>query len=208
MQQEAQIELKELRHLHKKAEERLDRFEAKVEKMITEMKTDTERFKINVDKTIAEMRKDFNKKWGELSNRLGTIVEDVIFPATKPVLEKYFKCEITDIDMNRKRKKDNLKDEFDVIAVSDPCKTVYLIEVKATPKIEYVNDFKDKKVERFKTLFPEYNNYKLVLIFASLRIDEDVVNYLTKNKIYAMAYKEWEYMDILNFDKLNQVRGE
>ncbi|MEJ5173670.1 MAG: hypothetical protein WHT47_08140, partial [Hydrogenothermaceae bacterium] len=83
-------------------------------------------------------------------------------------------------------------------------KTVFLIEVKSTPKIEYINEFKDKKVERFKTLFTEYRDYKLVLIFASLRLEDDIVNYLTKNGIYAMAYREWEYMDILNFDKLNK----
>ncbi|MDM7274247.1 hypothetical protein [Sulfurihydrogenibium azorense] len=152
------------------------------------------------DKHLNEQVREMNKRWGEISNKLGTIVEDIIFPASKPVLEKYFNCEITDIHMNRKRKKDNLKDEFDVIAVSDPCKTVYLIEVKATPKIEYINEFKDEKIERFKALFPEYENYKLIPIFASLRLEDDIVNYLTKNKIYAMAYREWEYMDILNFE--------
>ena len=108
------------------------------------------------------------------SNKWGTIVKDIFFPATEPVLENYFKCEITDITINRKRKKDNLKDEFDVIAVSDPCKTVYLIEVKATPKIEYINEFKDEKIERFKALFPEYEDYKLVPIFASLRLKNDI----------------------------------
>jgi len=185
-----------------------ERLKTNMEKIVAEMKADTEKFKTNMEKTVAEMKIDFNKKWGELSNKLGTIVEDIIFPAAKPVLEKYFNCEITDIHMNRKRKKDNLKDEFDVIAVSDPCKTVYLIEVKATPKIDYINEFKDEKLERFKALFPEYENYKLVPIFASLRLEDDIVNYLTKNKIYAMAYREWEYMDILNFDKLNQERGE
>ncbi|MEJ5173185.1 MAG: hypothetical protein WHT47_05675, partial [Hydrogenothermaceae bacterium] len=82
------------------------------------------------------------------------------------------------------------------------CKTVFLIEVKATPKVEYINDFKDKKVERFKQLFDEYKDYNLVLIFASLRLKDDIVNYLTKNGIYAMAYREWEYMDLLNFEEL------
>ncbi|MFN4308400.1 hypothetical protein [Sulfurihydrogenibium azorense] len=179
-----------------------ERLKTNMEKIVAEMKADTEKFKTNMEKTVAEMKIDFNKKWGELSNKLGTIVEDIIFPASKPVLEKYFKCEITDIHMNRKRKKDNLKDEFDVIAVSDPCKTVYLIEVKATPKIDYINEFKDEKLERFKALFPEYEDYKLIPIFASLRLEDDIINYLTKNKIYAMAYREWEYMDILNFDQI------
>ncbi|MEZ0323477.1 MAG: hypothetical protein ABWJ98_04110 [Hydrogenothermaceae bacterium] len=151
-----------------------------------------------------EIQREWNKRWGELSNKLGTIVEDIIFPATEPVLTSYFKCELDTLSMNVKRKKGNLKDEFDVVAVSQEIKTVFLIEVKSTPKVEYINEFKDKKVERFKKLFTEFNDYKLVLIFASLRLEDDIVNYLTKNGIYAMAYREWEYMDILNFDKLNK----
>lgn len=177
---------------------RLLYIQQKTEMEIQSLSREIKEYKQEVDKQI----RDMNKKWGEISNKLGTIVEDIIFPASKPVLEKYFNCEITDIHMNRKRKKDNLKDEFDVIAVSDPCKTVYLIEVKAIPKVEYINEFKDEKLERFKALFPEYKDYKLVPIFASLRLEDDIVNYLTKNKIYAMAYREWEYMDILNFDEV------
>ncbi|MDM7274427.1 hypothetical protein [Sulfurihydrogenibium azorense] len=177
---------------------RLLYIQQKTEMEIQSLSREIKEYKQEVDKQI----RDMNKKWGEISNKLGTIVEDIIFPAAKPVLEKYFNCEITDIHMNRKRKKDNLKDEFDVIAVSDPCKTVYLIEVKATPKIDYINEFKDEKLERFKALFPEYEDYKLIPIFASLRLEDDIINYLTKNKIYAMAYREWEYMDILNFDQI------
>ncbi|MFN4305658.1 hypothetical protein [Sulfurihydrogenibium azorense] len=177
---------------------RLLYIQQKTEMEIQSLSREIKEYKQQVDKQI----RDMNKRWGEISNKLGTIVEDIIFPAAKPVLEKYFKCEITDIHMNRKRKKDNLKDEFDVIAVSDPCKTVYLIEVKATPKIDYINEFKDEKLERFKALFPEYEDYKLIPIFASLRLEDDIINYLTKNKIYAMAYREWEYMDILNFDQI------
>ena len=53
-------------------------------------------------------------------------------------------------------------------------------------------------------LYPEYNEYKLVPILGSLRIEDDILNYLTKNGIYAMAYREWDYMDILNFEELNK----
>jgi len=149
--------------------------------------------------------KRFNKEWGALSNKLGTIVEDIIFPATRPVLQKYFKCKITDLSLNREKLKDDLQDEFDVIAVSDECKIVFLIEVKSTPKIDYINEFKNNKIERFRKLFDEYKDYKLIPIFASLRLQSNIINYLTKQKIYAMAYREWEYMDILNFNKLQKT---
>ena len=149
-----------------------------------------------------EDRKRFNKEWGALSNKLGTIVEDIIFPATRPVLESYFNCKITDLSLNREKIKDDLQDEFDVIAVSDECKTVFLIEVKSTPKIDYIDDFRNNKIERFRKLFDEYKDYKLVPIFASLRLQDNIINYLTKHKIYAMAFREWEYMDLLNFDSI------
>ena len=142
------------------------------------------------------------KNGGALSNKLGTIVEDIIFPATRPVLESYFKCKITDLSLNREKIKDDLQDEFDVIAVSDECKTVFLIEVKSTPRISYIDDFRNDKIERFRKLFDEYKDYKLVPIFASLRIEPSILSYLTKHKIYAMAFREWEYMDLLNFDNI------
>jgi len=171
------------------------------------IRKDTEKFKEEMRKDMKEFRQEMNKRWGELANKLGTIVEDIIAPAVSPVIKQYFNCEINDLQVNRKKKdkKTGLKDEFDVIAVSDDCKTVFLVEVKSTPKIDYINEFKDKKIDRFLALFPEYREHKLVPIFASLRLEEDIINYLTKQKIYAMAYKEWEYMDILNFDKINQL---
>ena len=97
--------------------------------------------------------------------------------------------------------KENIHTEFDVIAISESCKTVFLIEVKTTFRGKFVEDMFDK-VEKFKIAFPEYKDYKIVPILASLSMDENTVNTLTKNKIYAMAYREWEYMDILNFDQI------
>jgi hypothetical protein len=79
---------------------------------------------------------------------------------------------------------------------------VFLVEVKSTPKANYVLEFKDK-IERFKKLFPEFEHKKVIPIFASLMIPENIVNLCTKQNYYALAYREWDYMDILNFDKLS-----
>jgi len=131
---------------------------------------------------------------------MGTIVEDIIYPATRPVLEKYFNCELETTMMNITRKKDGIKDEFDVIAVS--ADKVFLIEVKSTMRQQYVDDFKNKKLERFRFLFSEYNDKTLVPILATLRYGDSMLAYVTKNNIYAMAYREWDYMDILNFEDI------
>ena len=162
-------------------------------------KDEMREFKIEVN----EDRKRMNKQWGELANKMGTIVEDIVAPAIGPVVRKYFNCDPEEIAIRIKRKKNGLKDEFDAICV---CKDkVFLFEVKSTPRPEYVFDFKNKKKENFLKLFPEHKDKELVLIFASLRLEEDILNLLTKQKILGMAYKEWEYMDILNF---SDVYGE
>ncbi len=199
-----------------------EKFKVEVREIVNEMKESTEKFKQNVDKIIAEMKEEtkelknemkefktemreearrMNKQWGELANKLGTIVEDIILPATRPVLEKYFKCDISRILANAKAKEDGYRDEFDVIAVSNICKSVYLIEVKSTVRNNHIINF-PKKIESFKRLFPEYEGYNVIPILATLKFEEDKLNLATKHKIYAMAYREWEYMDLLNFNEI------
>jgi len=168
-----------------------------------DFKDDSIDFKDEMRSFKDEMREEhrkMNRQWGELANKMGTIVEDIIYPATRPVLEKYFNCELETTMMNITRKKDGIKDEFDVIAVS--ADKVFLIEVKSTMRQQYVDDFKNKKLERFRFLFSEYNDKTLVPILATLRYEDSMLAYVTKNNIYAMAYREWDYMDILNFDKI------
>ncbi len=68
-----------------------------------------------------------------------------------------------------------------------------------------MREFKEK-MKRFREFFPEYKDKKLIPIFASLSIDDNFVNMLSKEGIYAMTYREWDYMDILNFDKVNKKK--
>lgn len=92
-------------------------------------------------KEVRNDQKQMNKKWGELANKMGTLVEDIIAPAVRPVAEKYFNCEILSFSVNI-RKKDKilgLQGEFDVIAVSEDY--VFLIEAKSRPKKQYLYDF-------------------------------------------------------------------
>jgi hypothetical protein len=152
-----------------------------------------------------EMREEvkrINKQWGELANRLGTLVEDIVLPAVRPVIRKYFKCEPELLMANVKRKKGEKREEFDVIAVCE--NETFLIEVKSKLKPEHAELIK-RKAESFKELFPEYSKGKLNLILASLNVDEGVVRALTKEGIYVMAYREWEYFDILNFEEVRAL---
>jgi len=98
-----------------------------------EMRADRDEMKKFREEMKAD-RKAMNKQWGELANKMGTLVEDIISPAIRPVVTKYFDCEITyfSVNVKKKDKRLNLKGEFDVIAVSD--EHVFLIEAKSTLK--------------------------------------------------------------------------
>ncbi len=199
-------EMKEFKDEMKEFKNEMLRFKDEMKEFKDEMKEfkdEMKEFKDEMREFKNEVRNDIresNKRWGALANKLGTIVEDIVAPAIGPVLKKYFHCDPEEVAIRIRRRKGDLKDEFDAVAVCE--NMVFLFEVKATPKPEYVIEFKEEKTERFKKLFPEHKDKELILIFASLRLEEDIINLLTKLGIYGMAYREWEYMDILNFDEV------
>lgn len=184
----------------------------KVSKEVDRVSKEVDKVTKRIDKYIQESEKDrqearrqmieMNKRWGEIANKMGTLVEDMVAPNIIGIAKKYFKCKDFDDFMLRRKKKhskDNTKRrEFDIIAVCD--KIVILNETKSTPRINYIDDF-ISVLNEFFDYFPEYEGKKLIPIFASLYLERDVINYLTKNNIYAMAIKE-DTMDLLNFQDI------
>ncbi len=143
-------------------------------------------------------RKNMNKQWGELANKMGTVVEDIVAPNIPRIAKEYFGClEIEDFMIRRKvmNKLDrSKKKEFDVIAV---CEDKIIINgTKSTANVENARDFINSLNDLF-DYFPEYRSKKIIPVFSSLYIPENVIGYLSKNKVYAMAMNE-DTMDILN----------
>lgn len=73
-------------------------------------KDEMESFRVRIENNI----KENNKQWGALANKLGTIVEDLIFPASRPVIESVFGVTIQQIGMRIVRQNAKMKEEFDV----------------------------------------------------------------------------------------------
>jgi hypothetical protein len=210
--EEFKIEMKEFKDDSEKRSKDADRRMEEFKIEMKEFKDDSEKRSKDADRRMedfkAEMKeehKKMNKQWGDLANKMGTIVEDIILPSVVPVLEKYFECEIESVVARVKRKKKavNLRSEFDVIASSED--TVFLIETKSSPNEDYLNAFLNKE-EVFRKLCPEYNDKKLTMIYSGIYIEQKIIDLCTSKGVYAMAYKEWDYMDILNFDKLRKKR--
>ena len=171
---------------------------------------DTVEFKNEMRDFKDEMRGDRkrqNEKWGELANKWGTVVEDVVAPNIPRIArEKFGWHDVEDFMIRRKVR--NSKDpskrrEFDVIAVWG--NQVIINETKSTPRMNYVDDFIEA-LQEIEDYLPEYTDKQIIPIFASLAIGEDTVNYLTKNRIYAMAMGD-ETMDLKNFQQVVDRRS-
>ncbi len=175
-------------------------FKAAMQAIAERLENDLKESKRQMENELKESKRQWNKQWGELSNKLGTIVEDIIFPASRPVIESVFGVKVQQIAMRVFRQQGNVRAEFDVVAISE--RQVFLIEVKSTPRFDYLSDFVDNRIPVFRQLFPEYMSLDLVPIFASLSVPDDIVRAATNRRVFAMAYREWEYMDILNAKEL------
>lgn len=184
---------------------------ARIEDRVERLESLLGQFIINTDVSLRRLetsleafKDEMNKRWRELANKMGTIVEDIVAPNIGGVAKRYFSCDDFDffaIRVKRRNTKDRSKSrEFDVVASWDD--NVIINETKSNPRIEYINEF----IEVLKEIldyFPEYRDKKIIPIFSSLYISEDIVEHLTKKKIYAMAMKE-DTMDILNFEKIKR----
>lgn len=151
---------------------------------------------------VREDRQKIYKKWGEIANKMGTVVEDIVAPNIPSIAKQYFHCKDKDMDFfglrvtKRDRKDKSNSREFDIIAVFDD--KLLINETKTTPRIDYIDAFKETLSEIY-DYFPEYSGKKIIPIFSSLYIPDKVAKYLTKIKIYAMAMKD-DSMELLNYE--------
>ena len=147
-------------------------------------------------------RKRRNKEWGELANKMGTIVEDIVAPGLPGIARQYFEIEEFDFFAVRVRKVNpdgSGRREFDVVAETP--KLIFIVETKATPRTEYIADF-IRLIPELGAWFPIVGEKRLIPIFASLSISNDQVAYLSKHNILAMGMRD-DGMDLYNPD----IRG-
>nr|WP_320193449.1 hypothetical protein [uncultured Desulfobacter sp.] len=163
-------------------------------------KDDMQSFK---DQSIAD-RKSMNKKWGELANKMGTVVEDIVAPSLGGIARTYFKSDGFDFFAVRLTKKkpggDKIK-EFDVVAADN--NYFFVVETKATPRTEYVQKFVDG-VPELAVWFPEAGSRMIIPVFASLYLSDQSVTFLSRHNVFAMAMND-DNMDLLNPQILGSI---
>ena len=153
----------------------------------------------------ARDRKAMNRRWGELANKMGTVVQDIVAPSLRRIARDELGCgdeRSFSVTMSRVRSDDrHSRREFDALYVGT--QAVLLNETKSTALSEYAKDFVEfLKSGEFGLYFPEYRELPLVAVFSSLRLPDDVITYLTRNGIYAVSMGE-ETMQVRNRDAVS-----
>jgi len=168
------------------------------------MKADTKAFKEEMKADMKKHREEMNSRWGDLANKMGTLVEDMVAPNLPEIARRYFRDEAFDFFavrlMKRKTGGSPVRREFDIIAVSG--RNFYIAETKSKPKPEHVGEF-SAVLKELPEYFPECRDKRIIPVFSSLYIPEEIRKHLTGHKIYAMGIREGT-MDLLNFEEVSE----
>jgi len=143
-----------------------------------------------------------NKKIGDLGNRLGEFVEGLIKPSVVRLFQSRgidVHAVMRDIEMNNPQL--NLAMQIDLLVVNNG--SCVLVEVKSNLSIDDVNEHLER-MEKFKTLFPVYKDYKVFGAVAGMVLAENVSRYAYKKGFFVIA-QQGELAVILNDDKFQPV---
>ena len=151
-----------------------------------------------------------NKRWGELANKMGTVVEDIVAPSIRRLAREMFDCgELRQFwtRMSASRSDDPSRTrEFDALYVGT--RAVLLNETKSSPRASDARRFAAfLESGELACYFPQYRKLPIVAAFSSLSIPDDLVTYLTRRGIYAIAMGD-EAMQVLNLDAVRSRPGE
>ncbi len=181
----------EMRQSREKSEREMQEFKA-------EMRLSREKSDREMQEFKAEMRqskRDLDKKWGELSNKLGTMAEDLVAPSVPRILKQLTGCS-AEIEYSavRVRKSKPQNQEFDVVVKCE--NWIFINETKSTLRPEHIDNF-HRLMQNVRDYFPEFKENQFVGAIASLYVDETLVKYGEKLGLAVLGFGE-ELMDVLN----------
>lgn len=149
---------------------------------------------------MADFKTEMRKAWGELSNRLGTMAEDLVAPSIPRILRTVLGCPDDKIQMSavRMRRQSELEPaqsrEFDVVAA---CGDYLLInETKSRLSPQDVTGFAET-LSSVREFFPEAADRHIVGAIASLYVDESLVRFAERNGLIVLGFGQ-DVMDVLN----------
>ncbi len=152
------------------------------------------------DRTIADFVKETNQKFGEVANKMGLLVEDMVAPSIARIFQEMTGYKEEQILFSAIRVKlyhvtqPDLRREFDAVVSGGD----YLLinETKSQLNAEAVDKFIEV-LQEAKHFFPQHKEKKVIGALASLYIDTSLARHIEKQGLVAMAVGK-NLMDVLN----------
>jgi hypothetical protein len=187
-------EMREFKEEMREFKEEMSEFKEEMSEFKEEMREFKEEMRAFKDETVRD-RQRMNRQWGDLANRLGTLVEDIVAPNLPRVAAELLGCTQPSLFALRVvRHWQGETREYDALVV---CEDALLVnETKSKLQAAHVDAFLAKLTE-LPLLFPEYAGRRLVGVLASLAVDEGVVAVATRRGVAVMAMGE-DTMQVLN----------
>jgi len=143
-----------------------------------------------------QQNREMNRRWGELANKLGTLVEDLVAPSLPRIVQEVLGQEVIDLSVRRQRKRaDGRQQEYDALAVTP--ETVCLASVKSTLRSADIDHLLNEELPTFRTFFPEYQSLPLVGLVASLAVDDSVLHYAERQGLIVLSIGD-QLMEVKN----------
>lgn len=178
---------------------------ARTDRQLLQMQQQAERDRQQAEKERREFaeryekdRKDFNKRMAEISESMGTLIEDMVAPCGFQLAHAIFATEEAGTCAIRvKRRHPQTRGEMmeiDLLAVG-PSK-ILVVEVKRRADAAKVAEYRQKLV-RLPEFFPELAGKELLAAVASVYLEPSLVACLNREKLYGIAMGD-EVMEVIN----------
>ena len=172
--------------------------QAKTDAQIRELRESQAKTDAQINRTDEQMRRTdakldrIGRQLGDLGLVQGEVAEELFFRNLRDVFRKT-KMDLKKVKRNLKRKG---KGEFDLVAVNGD--KVLVVEVKNKLEKRMVDTFLERKLPRFKELFPEYAKYQVVGAMGALVVKDDVGRYAEKAGLYVLTQTDEGGAALLN----------
>ena len=194
--EETEEALKELSKAHEETEKalrELSRAHEETEEALKRLSESQDRFQAEFERMSREM----NRRWAELSDRLGTLAEDILAPGIPYLLERLGYRVKSTWTNEKVRLFDGTSGEFDVVAVAekDGREVLFLCEVKSKLREKHFEQLRNQC-----RLYREHGirrDLPIIPVLAALNIPDHLINYANKRGVL-LVKMGGDYLEALN----------
>ena len=174
---ELRASVAELRESQKKTDEQILR----THEEILELKESQKKTDEQVEKTSKKVE-EVSKKLGEMGIIDGKVGEDLFYRNVRYAIRQK---DIAFSDVRRNVKKKGISGEYDIVAVGE--NRILVVEVKKKMEEHLVDDFLERKLPRFRQIFPEYRDFPIIGGVGAPVMPDSISRYAEKKGLYVLT---------------------